>query len=43
MRRVRFDDAFMYRYSPRDGTPATRLPAEDFVDEARVRGSGSSG
>ncbi|MGD8495686.1 MAG: tRNA (N6-isopentenyl adenosine(37)-C2)-methylthiotransferase MiaB [Gemmatimonadales bacterium] len=33
MRRVRFDDAFMYRYSPRDGTPATRLPAGDFVDE----------
>lgn len=33
MRRVRFDDAFMYRYSPRDGTPATRLPADDFVDE----------
>ena len=34
MRRVRFDDAFMYRYSPRDGTPATRLPEEDFVPEA---------
>jgi tRNA-2-methylthio-N6-dimethylallyladenosine synthase len=34
MRTVRFDDAFMYRYSPRDGTPATRLPAEDFVPEA---------
>jgi tRNA-2-methylthio-N6-dimethylallyladenosine synthase len=33
MRRVRFDDAFMYRYSPRDGTPATRLPAEQFVPE----------
>lgn len=33
MRRVRFDDAFMYRYSPRDGTPATRLPAGDFVEE----------
>jgi len=37
MRRVRFDDAFMYRYSPRDGTPATRLPADQFVDE-RVSG-----
>jgi tRNA-2-methylthio-N6-dimethylallyladenosine synthase len=33
MRRVRFDDAFMYRYSPRDGTPATRLPREQFVPE----------
>jgi tRNA-2-methylthio-N6-dimethylallyladenosine synthase len=33
MRRVRFDDAYMYRYSPRDGTPATRLPAGDFVDD----------
>lgn len=33
MRRVRFDDAFLYRYSPRDGTPATRLPKEQFVPE----------
>lgn len=31
MRDVRFDDAFLYRYSPRDGTPATRLPADQFV------------
>lgn len=31
MRTVRFDDAYMYRYSLRDGTPATRLPAEQFV------------
>lgn len=34
MRRVRFDDAFMYRYSLRDGTPATRFPDSDFIDEA---------
>ena len=33
LRRVRFDDAFLYRYSLREGTPATRLPAADFVDE----------
>jgi tRNA-2-methylthio-N6-dimethylallyladenosine synthase len=33
LRRVRFDDAFLYRYSPREGTPATRLPAAEFVDE----------
>src|SRR5690606_14482923 len=33
MRRVRFDDAFMYRYSPREGTPATRLPREQFIDD----------
>lgn len=33
MRRVRFDDAFLYRFSPRDGTPATRFPAADFVDD----------
>jgi tRNA-2-methylthio-N6-dimethylallyladenosine synthase len=33
MRTVRFDDAFTYKYSPRDGTPATRLPAEDFLPE----------
>ena len=32
MRTVRFDDAFTYRYSPRDGTPATRLPKDQFVD-----------
>ncbi len=32
MRTVRFDDAYMYRYSLRDGTPATRLPSKDFVD-----------
>jgi tRNA-2-methylthio-N6-dimethylallyladenosine synthase len=31
MREVRFDDAFLYKYSPRDGTPATRLPREQFV------------
>ncbi|HUH13643.1 MAG TPA: MiaB/RimO family radical SAM methylthiotransferase [Longimicrobiales bacterium] len=31
MRGVRFDDAYLYRYSPRDGTPATRLPADSFV------------
>ncbi len=29
---VRFDEAFTYRYSPREGTPATRLPAADFID-----------
>jgi tRNA-2-methylthio-N6-dimethylallyladenosine synthase len=34
MRTVRYDDAFMYRYSERDGTPATRLPRDQFVSEA---------
>jgi tRNA-2-methylthio-N6-dimethylallyladenosine synthase len=30
-----FDDAFTFRFSPREGTPATRLPASDAVpDEA---------
>lgn len=33
LRHVRFDDAFLYRYSPREGTPATRLPAGDFLDD----------
>jgi tRNA-2-methylthio-N6-dimethylallyladenosine synthase len=33
MREVRFDDAFLYRFSPRDGTPATRFPEEDFVED----------
>ncbi len=39
VREVRFDDAFMYKYSPREGTPATRLPREQFVDpdEAQAR------
>ncbi len=32
-REVRFDDAFTYRYSPRDGTPATRFPEEEFIPE----------
>jgi tRNA-2-methylthio-N6-dimethylallyladenosine synthase len=32
MRQVRFDEAFTYKYSPREGTPATRLPAADFID-----------
>jgi tRNA-2-methylthio-N6-dimethylallyladenosine synthase len=39
MREVRYDDAYMYRYSPRDGTPATRLPRDQFVadDVAQAR------
>jgi tRNA-2-methylthio-N6-dimethylallyladenosine synthase len=39
MRAVRFDDAFTYRYSARDGTPATRLPEGWDVpgDEAQER------
>ncbi len=34
---VRFDDAFTYRFSPRDGTPATRFPSEDLVPEEEGR------
>jgi tRNA-2-methylthio-N6-dimethylallyladenosine synthase len=38
MREVRFDDAFLYKYSLRDGTPATRLAGEQFVpDEVAQR------
>jgi tRNA-2-methylthio-N6-dimethylallyladenosine synthase len=39
MREVRYDDAFLYKYSPRDGTPATRMPAGQFVapDVAQAR------
>lgn len=33
MRQVRFDDAFLYKYSPRDGTPATRLPRAQSIPE----------
>ena len=28
VREVRFDDAFTFKFSPREGTPATRMPAE---------------
>jgi tRNA-2-methylthio-N6-dimethylallyladenosine synthase len=31
VREVRYDDAFLYKYSAREGTPATRLPAEQFI------------
>ena len=31
--RVRFDEAFTYKYSAREGTPATRLPAHQFIDD----------
>jgi len=31
MREVRYDEAYLYKYSPREGTPATRLPAEQFI------------
>ncbi|WP_405285485.1 tRNA (N6-isopentenyl adenosine(37)-C2)-methylthiotransferase MiaB [Gaopeijia maritima] len=33
MRTVRFDDAFTYKYSEREGTPATRLPRDQFVPD----------
>jgi tRNA-2-methylthio-N6-dimethylallyladenosine synthase len=32
MRTVRFDEAYTYKYSVRQGTPAARMPAEEFVD-----------
>ena len=42
MRTVRFDEAFTYKYSLRDGTPATRFPEGDFIDshvaQARLEG-----
>jgi tRNA-2-methylthio-N6-dimethylallyladenosine synthase len=39
MRIARFDDAYLYKFSAREGTPATRLPAEQFVaaDVAQAR------
>jgi tRNA-2-methylthio-N6-dimethylallyladenosine synthase len=33
MREIRFDDAYLYKYSERAGTPATRLPREQFIAE----------
>ena len=35
-REVHFDDAFMFKFSPREGTPATRMPAEWTVSDAVV-------
>jgi tRNA-2-methylthio-N6-dimethylallyladenosine synthase len=39
MRTARFDEAYTYKYSLREGTPATRLPEGDFIDgvEAQAR------
>lgn len=39
LRTVRFDDAYTYKYSLREGTPATRFPPEDFIpdEEAQAR------
>ncbi len=38
MREVRFDDAFTYKYSPREGTPATRMPEEWFLPDEVAQG-----
>ena len=35
-RTVRFDDAFMFKFSPREGTPATRMPPEWTIPDAVV-------
>ncbi len=35
-RDVRFDDAFMFKFSPREGTPATKMPAEWTIPDAVV-------
>jgi len=37
LRTVRFDDAFTYRYSPREGTPAVRLPEEEFIPDGEAQ------
>lgn len=35
VRLVGFDDAFTFKFSPREGTPATRMPAEWTVPDER--------
>lgn len=37
MRTVRFDEAYTYKYSPREGTPATRMPADEFLPSAEAQ------
>ncbi len=37
MRTVRYDDAFLYKYSLREGTPATRLPVDEFVPDPEAQ------
>jgi len=34
VRELQFEDAYTFKFSPRDGTPATRLPATDTVSDA---------
>jgi tRNA-2-methylthio-N6-dimethylallyladenosine synthase len=34
VREVGFDDAFTFIFSPRDGTPATRMPASDSIPDS---------
>jgi tRNA-2-methylthio-N6-dimethylallyladenosine synthase len=34
LREIRFDDAYLYKFSEREGTPATRLPRSQFVPPA---------
>ena len=34
VREVRFDEAFTYKYSRREGTPATRLPPDQFIPDS---------
>jgi tRNA-2-methylthio-N6-dimethylallyladenosine synthase len=33
LREIRFDEAFTYRFSPREGTPATRFPVGDLIED----------
>ena len=36
LRAVRFDDVYTYRYSPREGTPATRMPPHWFIEDGEA-------
>jgi hypothetical protein len=42
VREIGFEDAYTFKFSPRDGTPATRMDPATFVP-TRSRASGSSG
>ncbi len=38
VREIGFDDSYTFKFSPREGTPATRMPASEFVSDEVASG-----